>query len=93
MARILAVYATLLFKIEYSLMKKNLVKVMMCGQSTLNVLNCFVVIFFQLYMIPEIRTGILGVDMGPVESEDEQLDSEEKSDKDVNICITNDNHC
>lgn len=36
----------------------------------------------QLYMIPEIRTGILGVDMGPVDCDDEQLDAEEKQDKD-----------
>ena len=34
-------------------------------------------------MIPEIRTGILGVDMGPMESEEEQLDAEENTDKDV----------
>ena len=34
-------------------------------------------------MIPEIRTGILGVDMGPVDCDDEQLDAEEKQDKDV----------
>lgn len=39
--------------------------------------------FLQLYMIPEIRTGILGVEMGPMEAEDEQLDAEDKPDKDV----------
>lgn len=45
--------------------------------------DLFEKIFFQLYMIPEIRTGILGVDMGPVDSEEDQLDIEEKMDKDV----------
>eukprot|EP00795_Rhopilema_esculentum_P016175 gene16175-7538_t len=35
----------------------------------------------QLYMIPEIRAGILEVDVGPLENEDEHLESDEKTDK------------
>ena len=38
---------------------------------------------FKLYMIPEIRAGILEVDVGPLENEDEHMESDEKTDREV----------